>query len=296
MAYFGIKGNKEKSALIRNIFLHFDVINYNDYDYCDSTKVYYIDDLDTVFQCSLSNLSDPDSKLHSIVIHDINEFTKNYYYLNETVRYRDNNENIKNGEIEGYGWDEENNEIYYNIRTENIKLISLYQYEISPINSNTINIIEENKDNVSYSLHDNEITPITFDKVIIDLSKYSLLSHEDNIMVYEKKKDYPTNFLKAFDICGYDLKNNLYAKACGKLTMLLAMRDAWWKIYGDWEPKFDENQEKYCINFYLNNEFQIIKRYVCPNTLFAFPTEELALKFLKSFNKELDIVREIINF
>jgi hypothetical protein len=295
MAYFGIKGNKEKSALIREIIQYFDVINYGDFDYCDNTKVYYIDDLDTVFQCSLSNLSNPDSKLHSIVIHDINELIKNYYSPNEIVRYHDDDYNVKYGKIDGYGWDEEENEIYYTIRTEN-KLFHMSQYEISPINPETINVIEENKDNVSYTLHDNEITPITFDKVIIDLSKYSLLSHEDNIMVYEKKKDYPTNFLKAFDICGYDLKDNLYAKACGKLTMLLVMRDAWWKIYGDWTPKFDENQEKYCICFYLNNEFQIIKRYVCPNTLFAFPTEELALKFLKSFNNELDIVRQIINF
>lgn len=77
------------------------------------------------------------------------------------------------------------------------------------------------------------------------------------------------------------------------LGILLEIRNTWWKIYGDWNPKGNENSYVYSIipGFDpITNRYVIIKssgvaKYV--NRILVFPTSEIRDEFLNCFGKDL---------
>lgn len=74
------------------------------------------------------------------------------------------------------------------------------------------------------------------------------------------------------------------AKALKALNKLIILRDAWW---GEWEPDWNNDENKYCI-YSFNSGMRISDTCYSPFFL-AFPTKEMATDFLKTFR---DLIEE----
>lgn len=78
----------------------------------------------------------------------------------------------------------------------------------------------------------------------------------------------------------------------GALRKLLIARDAWWKVDHNWKPNWRDNQDISVIN----NHFESIVIGECARTSFilAFRTEDIAVKFLKTFGDLIEECKELL--
>lgn len=112
-----------------------------------------------------------------------------------------------------------------------------------------------------------------------------------------KKPQYPKTYKECCGILNHHMHNDL---VCGRngyllsnLQNLLTIRDAYWKIAGDWEPDWcDENKLKYCIECSFGT---IDKTRSIVNSCFlAFPTEEMRDEFYENFKSLIEECKELL--
>lgn len=81
-------------------------------------------------------------------------------------------------------------------------------------------------------------------------------------------------------------RDRLYA-----LLVLLVCRDAWWKMDGDWNPDWEDDEYKFSV-FYSDNQATRVKTKT--NRILAFRTEEIRDKFIETFSTEIEQCKELL--
>lgn len=100
---------------------------------------------------------------------------------------------------------------------------------------------------------------------------------------YRSTADYDYRYIENGD-CPYDaFRTPEELKAFWALGRLIQLRDAWW---GDWKPDW-RNDEKKCCIYSFNSGMRISDTCYSPFIL-AFPTEEMATDFLKTFRNLIE--------
>ena len=130
-------------------------------------------------------------------------------------------------------------------------------------------------------------------KLDFDPKKYELVN--ENGEVYLRRKPYTCDLMEAMDILNIDpcLETKYKELKVFTFQRLLIFRDAYWEIYSKeqnlknrWKPDYNDHyQDKYAIASTQNRLH--IKNNSYENSIFVFPTEELAYLFLENFKEML---------
>lgn len=119
-----------------------------------------------------------------------------------------------------------------------------------------------------------------------DSKPHSWEEYRENILLYQRCKfsaeEY--NFERTEDFSYKVFGSPEEAKAFCALGKLIQLRDAWW---GDWKPDWSDDKAKYYIHIY-DNEICIGSYSNYWQQTFAFPTEEMATDFLKTFRNLIE--------
>ena len=92
----------------------------------------------------------------------------------------------------------------------------------------------------------------------------------------------------------HQLKNVLPSKKLTEaflaMMQLMSLRQAW---IGDWEPDwYDDSITKWCIVYQTSNFY--VFNYCATSRSLSFPTKEMAIDFMNTFKKLLEIAKPII--
>ena len=149
-------------------------------------------------------------------------------------------------------------------------------------------------------------------EIILD-ENYELIQGEDGTIKFKKKskrltEDYYSEYPSTLKDCsGYvptvGITCNVpvvHKEAVIALAMLLEIRDTWWEIYGNWDPR--EHPTSYIYIITTKRELVTRKRQLVTdsgiseyvNRVLVFPTSELRDKFLKCFYHLIELAIELI--
>ena len=79
-----------------------------------------------------------------------------------------------------------------------------------------------------------------------------------------------------------------------RLARIIACRDAYWKLAGNWKPNWDDmNQTKFGIHT-VENQIKYITLYVLKNLILVFPTEEMRDAFFENFKEMIEECKELL--
>lgn len=121
----------------------------------------------------------------------------------------------------------------------------------------------------------------------------------DVIKLVKKQQPYPKTYEECCELLfpnsialGKVLTSGYNCELLEKFGKLLICRDAYWKIYGGWEPNWLHNDIKYILDF---NAVTIYKDAVKrPNYVLAFPTEEMRDAFYENFKELIEECKELL--
>jgi hypothetical protein len=120
------------------------------------------------------------------------------------------------------------------------------------------------------------------------------------IVLEKKKKEYPTfkNLGECKEILG---EKDMYQGVSGyKGTLLtifqrlLIFRDAYWKIAGDWKPKYPFNTARYVIANSRGFAGKVLVYDAAKNYILEFPTEEMRDAFYENFKELIEQCKELL--
>lgn len=141
---------------------------------------------------------------------------------------------------------------------------------------------------------------------------YELIQSEDGTIKFKKKSKGPVENYSKYpdtikDCSGYVPTVGItcsvpvvHKEAVIALAMLLEIRDTWWEIYGNWDPR--EHPTSYIYIITTKRELVTRKRQLVTdsgiseyvNRVLVFPTSELRDKFLKCFYHLIELAIELI--
>ena len=146
-------------------------------------------------------------------------------------------------------------------------------------------------------------------KYLVRPNGYQFVDENGNVInatkiVLEKKKPkYPKTYEECEKVLRYDSHrlDNMGVTVRGykwelirAFQILLICRDAYWKIAGDWKPKFNSDclTPKYIMT--VDND-RLIKSWTSQKQyILAFPTEEMRDAFYENFKSEIEICKELL--
>ena len=117
------------------------------------------------------------------------------------------------------------------------------------------------------------------------------------ITLAKKKPKYPTSYEECCKLLNltpyYNIAYDYYrGEELDALYQLLVCRDAYWKIAGDWRPKFRFGEKKYCI---MTKDNKVISATVEEtNRILAFPTSEMRNSFYENFKALIESCKELL--
>jgi hypothetical protein len=114
----------------------------------------------------------------------------------------------------------------------------------------------------------------------------------------KKKSKYPNTYEECLEILGYNAAHTIPMNHGHKGVLfmifqrLLILRDAYWKIAGDWKPEFRFGKKKYCI---MTKDNKVISATVEEtNRLLTFPTAEMRDAFFENFKDLIEHCKELL--
>lgn len=119
--------------------------------------------------------------------------------------------------------------------------------------------------------------------------------------VVRKQSKYPNTHEECCKVLGADSVINdnrgyRWELLC-QFQELLINRDAYWRIAGDWEPDWKNDEDgcnvvKFCIK---NFDAEIVRiETLESNTILAFPTKEMRDAFYENFKELIELVKELL--
>ena len=185
-------------------------------------------------------------------------------------------------------------------------------------------------DTITYKLNDREYTNIAQLKVVNDLpleqkpmeekkinqmslancdldeveivlgDKFEMKIKNGKYYAVHKKPQYPKTYVECCEVLGIGSYfepeiRNATTEECHifmKLINLKRCRDAYWKIAGDWEPDWNNIQDKHCI-YVVSGELWLkeCQTRQCP---LAFPTAEMRDAFYENFKDLIEQCKELL--
>ena len=123
------------------------------------------------------------------------------------------------------------------------------------------------------------------------------------IVLEKKKKEYPKTYEECCEIVkvgkehtleGTTIRINYKIALLESFQKLLICRDAYWKIAGDWKPKFNSDclTPKYIMT--VDNDRLIKSCTTQKQYILSFPTEEMRDAFYENFKELIGPVKELL--
>lgn len=114
--------------------------------------------------------------------------------------------------------------------------------------------------------------------------------------VVRKLSEYPTSYEECCDVLN-DRANEpgvggYRGELMTVLQKLIVCRDAWWQLYGDWEPDWKNDEVKYTIEF-CRDEVALSTTW-SDSCLFSFPDDRMRDKFYEAFQPDIRVCKDLL--
>ena len=166
---------------------------------------------------------------------------------------------------------------------------------------------------IKFLTKDKNIVTITYNKLneIFEMAVTAFITegqinfnqiNQGTIYLTEKETDFI--FPKSYDEARKLLANKLGADCnpnseyffsnvnMDKFAKLIACRNAYWSLYKDWSPDWEDCNEKYIICI-IKNEVKLEKTFH-RNTILSFPTKLSRNTFYETFRNEIEELKELL--
>lgn len=110
---------------------------------------------------------------------------------------------------------------------------------------------------------------------------------------FKVEPQFPTDYTDSLDILGWAGKSDYLFDELESLQILLAIRDAWWKVDNDWKPDWSNAAEVKSTITLFSNRICACESYRT-HCILAFRTPEIRNKFLETFRELIEQCKELI--
>lgn len=138
------------------------------------------------------------------------------------------------------------------------------------------------------------------DKVQLLLGKdFEIIQEDGKTFVVRKQPQYPKTYEECCDVLIPDcvefnvILNGYNGELLEKLGQLLICRDAYWKIAGDWQPNWDDEEQCKFVIYRFRDSILKDSTYINPSIL-AFPTAEMRDIFYDNFKDLIESCKELL--
>lgn len=274
---------------------------------CDGlTNHFFVGEDNIIYIGNLTeNAFTPHNDINNYYVYDIDVLTARYpYTLGDTILVDDCDGKFESVIVK-MGWSF--GEIYYEVADNNNPIyVDRIIGKVQPTENEPISLINRTQSEINTYFKGYAVkTPNSVLEIEDYLSQHNLklpneikINKTDGIVFNEFQqwcRAYPQSIEECYKVMGIDENDTNCCVGYNEdilsdLQDLMICRNAYWKVYGDWQPnykcKINDTETKYgiaCFNGIVSGVTSIIE-----SRFLIFPTIELRDEFMKTFNRLIE--------